>query len=74
MTLTWSAGNLAFHRLPVAALMDKELVGYGLTGWHAQEVRRRFLIAVIEDGEFTVARTARTLVYSAPLTYLDIFQ
>lgn len=62
MTLTWSAGSLAFHLLPVAALMDKELVGYGLTGWDAQEVRRRFLIAVIEDGELTVARTARTLV------------
>ena len=74
MTLTWSAGNLAFHPLPAAVLMGKELVAYGLTGWIAQEVRRRSLIAVIEDGEFTIARTARTLVYSAPPTYLDIFQ
>jgi len=62
MTLTWSAGNLAFHPLPAAALMGKELVGYGLTGWIAQEVRGRSLIAVTEDGEFTVARTAKTLV------------
>ena len=61
MMLTWSAGSWAFHPLPAAALMDKELVGYGLTGWIAQEVRRRSLIAVIEDGEFTIARILKTL-------------
>ena len=62
MTLTWSAGSSAFHLLIAAALMDKELVGYGLMRWLAQEVRRRSPIAVTMDGELTIAATARTLV------------
>ena len=57
LTAPWSS----LHRLPTAALMGKELVGFGLTMWIAQEVRRRSLIAVIEDGEFTIARILKTL-------------